>query len=155
MYNEDRNLLRIRERERRNQEALQERDKFSENTPLFAEPYKVTVGLCGGGQREKRVGAEEQSHGLCAKYSWLEYDINRSNNVPSASLKSAVYVHKAVQVAVYSMAFGVGRFIRGPPVVWKFVAECSHVAWPHICLQLWLKRSGLMFADLQLGLQHL
>uniref|UniRef100_A0A8B9R1L4 AF4/FMR2 family member 1 n=1 Tax=Anas platyrhynchos TaxID=8839 RepID=A0A8B9R1L4_ANAPL len=41
LYNEDRNLLRIRERERRNQEALQERDKFSENAPLFAEPYKT------------------------------------------------------------------------------------------------------------------
>ncbi|NXG73618.1 AFF1 protein, partial [Baryphthengus martii] len=40
-YNEDRNLLRIRERERRNQEALQEKDKFPEKTPLFAEPYKT------------------------------------------------------------------------------------------------------------------
>uniref|UniRef100_A0A663LY11 AF4/FMR2 family member 1 n=1 Tax=Athene cunicularia TaxID=194338 RepID=A0A663LY11_ATHCN len=41
MYNEDRNLLRMRERERRNQEALQEKDRFPEKTPLFAEPYKV------------------------------------------------------------------------------------------------------------------
>ncbi|NWX20279.1 AFF1 protein, partial [Aegotheles bennettii] len=41
LYNEDRNLLRIREKERRNQEALQEKDKFSEKTPLFAEPYKT------------------------------------------------------------------------------------------------------------------
>ncbi|NXA41300.1 AFF1 protein, partial [Eudromia elegans] len=41
LYNEDRNLLRIRERERRNQEALQERDTFLENAPLFAEPYKT------------------------------------------------------------------------------------------------------------------
>ncbi|XP_050751282.1 AF4/FMR2 family member 1 isoform X2 [Gymnogyps californianus] len=41
LYNEDRNLLRIRERERRNQEALQEKDKFPEKTPLFAEPYKT------------------------------------------------------------------------------------------------------------------
>ncbi|XP_019381544.1 PREDICTED: AF4/FMR2 family member 1 isoform X4 [Gavialis gangeticus] len=41
LYNEDRNLLRIRERERRNQEALQERDTFPENIPLFAEPYKT------------------------------------------------------------------------------------------------------------------
>ncbi|NWI09946.1 AFF1 protein, partial [Crypturellus soui] len=41
LYNEDRNLLRIRERERRNQEALQERDTFPENAPLFAEPYKT------------------------------------------------------------------------------------------------------------------
>uniref|UniRef100_A0A8C0G8H2 ALF transcription elongation factor 1 n=1 Tax=Chelonoidis abingdonii TaxID=106734 RepID=A0A8C0G8H2_CHEAB len=41
LYNEDRNLLRIRERERRNQEALQERDTYPENAPLFAEPYKT------------------------------------------------------------------------------------------------------------------
>ncbi|NXI53882.1 AFF1 protein, partial [Chloroceryle aenea] len=41
LYNEDRNLLRIREKERRNQEALQEKDKFSDKTPLFAEPYKT------------------------------------------------------------------------------------------------------------------
>ncbi|XP_065489504.1 AF4/FMR2 family member 1 isoform X1 [Caloenas nicobarica] len=41
LYNEDRNLLRIREKERRNQEALQERDIFPEKTPLFAEPYKT------------------------------------------------------------------------------------------------------------------
>ncbi|NXT35372.1 AFF1 protein, partial [Pelecanoides urinatrix] len=41
LYNEDRNLLRIREKERRNQEALQEKDKFPEKTPLFGEPYKT------------------------------------------------------------------------------------------------------------------
>ncbi|NXR01336.1 AFF1 protein, partial [Sagittarius serpentarius] len=41
LYNKDRNLLRIQERERRNQEALQEKDKFPEKTPLFAEPYKT------------------------------------------------------------------------------------------------------------------
>ncbi|OXB84110.1 UNVERIFIED_CONTAM: hypothetical protein H355_012228 [Colinus virginianus] len=41
LYNEDRNLLRIQERQRRNQEALQEKDKFPENTPLFPEPYKT------------------------------------------------------------------------------------------------------------------
>ncbi|NXD87431.1 AFF1 protein, partial [Halcyon senegalensis] len=42
LYNEDRNLLRIREKERRNQEALQEKDQFSDRAPLFAEPYKTT-----------------------------------------------------------------------------------------------------------------
>ncbi|NXC45620.1 AFF1 protein, partial [Penelope pileata] len=41
LYNEDRNLLRIQERQRRNQEALQEKDKFPENAPLFPEPYKT------------------------------------------------------------------------------------------------------------------
>ncbi|KAM6261541.1 AF4/FMR2 family member 1 isoform 1-T1 [Porphyrio hochstetteri] len=44
LYNEDRNLLRIREKERRNQEALQEKDRFPEKTPLFAEPYKTNKG---------------------------------------------------------------------------------------------------------------
>ncbi|NXF38854.1 AFF1 protein, partial [Nyctibius bracteatus] len=41
LYNEDRNLLRIREKERRNQEALQEKDRLPKKTPLFAEPYKT------------------------------------------------------------------------------------------------------------------
>lgn len=41
MYNEDRNLLRIREKERRNQEAHAEKEVFAEKAPLFAEPYKV------------------------------------------------------------------------------------------------------------------
>ncbi|XP_069486544.1 AF4/FMR2 family member 1 isoform X2 [Ambystoma mexicanum] len=44
LYNEDRNLLRIREKERRNQEAHQERECFLENAPLFAEPYKTKKG---------------------------------------------------------------------------------------------------------------
>ncbi|NXQ62452.1 AFF1 protein, partial [Anthoscopus minutus] len=38
---EDRNLLRIREKERRSQEALEDKKQFSEKTPLFAEPYKT------------------------------------------------------------------------------------------------------------------
>ncbi|XP_064005642.1 AF4/FMR2 family member 1 isoform X2 [Pogoniulus pusillus] len=42
LYNEDRNLLRMRERERRSQEALQGRDNFPQKIPLFAEPYKTT-----------------------------------------------------------------------------------------------------------------
>ncbi|NXH20790.1 AFF1 protein, partial [Bucco capensis] len=41
MYNGDRNLLRMRERERRNQEALQDKRKLPEKTPLFPEPYKT------------------------------------------------------------------------------------------------------------------
>ncbi|NWV29648.1 AFF1 protein, partial [Origma solitaria] len=38
---EDRNLLRIREKERRSQEALEDKRQFSEKTPLFGEPYKT------------------------------------------------------------------------------------------------------------------
>ncbi|XP_053319296.1 AF4/FMR2 family member 4 [Spea bombifrons] len=42
MNREDRNVLRMKERERRNQEIQQGEDTFSSNSPLFAEPYKVT-----------------------------------------------------------------------------------------------------------------
>ncbi|NXO71500.1 AFF1 protein, partial [Phainopepla nitens] len=41
LCNEDRNLLRIREKERRSQEALVDKNQFFEKTPLFAEPYKT------------------------------------------------------------------------------------------------------------------
>ncbi|NWS26957.1 AFF1 protein, partial [Polioptila caerulea] len=41
LCNEDRNLLRIREKERRSQQALEDKKPFSEKTPLFAEPYKT------------------------------------------------------------------------------------------------------------------
>ncbi|XP_041086936.1 AF4/FMR2 family member 1-like isoform X2 [Polyodon spathula] len=43
-YNEDRNLLRIKERERRNQEVQQEKEPFLESAPLFGEPYKTSKG---------------------------------------------------------------------------------------------------------------
>ncbi|NXL21855.1 AFF1 protein, partial [Setophaga kirtlandii] len=44
LCNEDRNLLRIREKERRSQEVLEDKKQFSEKTPLFAEPYKTNKG---------------------------------------------------------------------------------------------------------------
>ncbi|XP_039606753.1 AF4/FMR2 family member 1-like isoform X1 [Polypterus senegalus] len=44
LYNEERNLLRIKERERRNQEVHQEKGTFLENAPLFGEPYKTNKG---------------------------------------------------------------------------------------------------------------
>lgn len=46
MNREDRNALRIKERERRNQEIQQGEEAFPPNSPLFAEPYKV-VSVCG------------------------------------------------------------------------------------------------------------
>ncbi|XP_058049857.1 AF4/FMR2 family member 1 [Ahaetulla prasina] len=40
LYNEERNLLRIQAKERRNQEAHQEREAFPADIPLFGAPYK-------------------------------------------------------------------------------------------------------------------
>uniref|UniRef100_H3AK67 ALF transcription elongation factor 4 n=1 Tax=Latimeria chalumnae TaxID=7897 RepID=H3AK67_LATCH len=42
MNREDRNVLRMKERERRNQEIQQAGEAFPANSPLFPEPYKVT-----------------------------------------------------------------------------------------------------------------
>ncbi|XP_039631740.1 AF4/FMR2 family member 4 isoform X1 [Polypterus senegalus] len=42
MNREDRNALRMKERERRNQEIQQGGEAFPANSPLFAEPYKVS-----------------------------------------------------------------------------------------------------------------
>ncbi|XP_030624237.1 AF4/FMR2 family member 1 [Chanos chanos] len=44
LYNEDRDVLRRREWERRNQETQQEREFYLENAPLFGEPYKTNKG---------------------------------------------------------------------------------------------------------------
>ncbi|XP_051896556.1 AF4/FMR2 family member 1-like [Pristis pectinata] len=44
LYNEDRNLLRIKERERRNQEIHLNKEPYLENAPLFGEPYKTNKG---------------------------------------------------------------------------------------------------------------
>lgn len=41
MNREDRNVLRMKERERRNQEIQQGGEAFPANSPLFPEPYKV------------------------------------------------------------------------------------------------------------------
>uniref|UniRef100_A0A3Q2ZHH5 ALF transcription elongation factor 4 n=1 Tax=Hippocampus comes TaxID=109280 RepID=A0A3Q2ZHH5_HIPCM len=42
MNREDRNVLRMKERERRNQEIQQGGEAFTANSPLFPEPYKVS-----------------------------------------------------------------------------------------------------------------
>lgn len=41
MNREDRNVLRMKERERRNQEIQQGGEAFPASSPLFPEPYKV------------------------------------------------------------------------------------------------------------------
>lgn len=47
MNREDRNVLRMKERERRNQEIQQGGgEAFPANSPLFPEPYKVVCLQC-------------------------------------------------------------------------------------------------------------
>ncbi|XP_041754741.2 AF4/FMR2 family member 1 isoform X2 [Coregonus clupeaformis] len=58
-YNEERNLLRIREWERRNQEALQEKEFYQENVPLFGEPYKTNKGDELSSRIQRMLGSYE------------------------------------------------------------------------------------------------
>lgn len=45
VHNEERNLLRLRAWEQRNQEASQAKELNPENVPLFGEPYKVNQAV--------------------------------------------------------------------------------------------------------------
>ncbi|XP_067899950.1 AF4/FMR2 family member 4 isoform X2 [Heterodontus francisci] len=55
MNREDRNVLRMKERERRNQGIQQNEEPFPGNSPLFAEPYKVQ------GRTEDKLSSRIQS----------------------------------------------------------------------------------------------
>ncbi|XP_045392742.1 AF4/FMR2 family member 1 isoform X2 [Lemur catta] len=81
LYNDDRNLLRIREKERRNQEAHQEKEAFPEKIPLFGEPYKTAKGdelssriqnMLGNYEEVKEfLSAKPHAHGLDASENRL------------------------------------------------------------------------------------
>ncbi|KAJ7327163.1 hypothetical protein JRQ81_016922 [Phrynocephalus forsythii] len=60
LYNEDRNLLRIQAKERRNQEAHQERETFPANIPLFGEPYKINKADELSNRLQKMFGNYEE-----------------------------------------------------------------------------------------------
>ncbi|KAM6986267.1 AF4/FMR2 family member 1-like [Aplochiton taeniatus] len=59
LYNEERNLLRIRERERRNQETIQDKEIYPENVPLFREPYKTNKGDELSSRIQRMLGSYE------------------------------------------------------------------------------------------------
>lgn len=81
LYNEDRNLLRIREKERRNQEAHQEKEAFPENIPLFGEPYKTEKGDELSSRIQNMLGNYEEVKELLSTQSHphrLDASANRS-----------------------------------------------------------------------------
>ncbi|XP_036308403.1 AF4/FMR2 family member 1 isoform X2 [Pipistrellus kuhlii] len=81
LYNEDRNLLRIREKERRNQEAHQEKEAFSEKIPLFGEPYKTEKGDELSSRIQNMLGNYEEVKELLSTKS-LTHHLDASENRP-------------------------------------------------------------------------
>ncbi|KAM5338055.1 AF4/FMR2 family member 1 isoform 3-T3 [Glossophaga mutica] len=105
LYNEDRNLLRIREKERRNQEAHQEKEAFSEKIPLFGEPYKTEKGdelssriqnMLGNYEEVKELlSTKSHTHRLDASESRLgkpRYPLfsEKGSKIPSHSFNTSV-----------------------------------------------------------------
>ncbi|XP_005874153.1 PREDICTED: AF4/FMR2 family member 1 isoform X2 [Myotis brandtii] len=81
LYNEDRNLLRIREKERRNQEAHQEKEAFSEKIPLFGEPYKTEKGDELSSRIQNMLGNYEEVKELLSTKS-LAHHLDASESRP-------------------------------------------------------------------------
>ncbi|KAM6221614.1 AF4/FMR2 family member 1 [Rhynchocyon petersi] len=106
LYNEDRNLLRIRERERRNQEAHQEKEAFPEKIPLFGEPYKTEKGDELSSRIQNMLGNyEEMKEFLSTKSHPHRFDASenrlgkpryplfpeKGSNIPSHSFQTSVH----------------------------------------------------------------
>ncbi|XP_069599475.1 AF4/FMR2 family member 1 isoform X1 [Ranitomeya imitator] len=108
LYNEERNLLRIRERERRSQEALEEKDPFIDNAPLFPEPYKTSKGdelssriqsmlgnyeevkeFIGAKSHENLIGIPVTSQGRSDKLHQICSNTSQSIDPPKLSSMSA------------------------------------------------------------------
>ncbi|XP_065520390.1 AF4/FMR2 family member 1-like [Lathamus discolor] len=77
LYNEDRNLLRARERERRIREAQQEKNKLPEKPPIFAAPYKTHKGDDLSNRIRNVLGNYEDVMGLIiSKPQWNFFGIH-------------------------------------------------------------------------------
>ncbi|XP_069341467.1 AF4/FMR2 family member 1 isoform X2 [Eulemur rufifrons] len=110
LYNDDRNLLRIREKERRNQEAHQEKEAFPEKIPLFGEPYKTAKGdelssriqnMLGNYEEVKEfLSTKPHTHRLDASENRLgkpRYPLipDKGSSIPSHSFHASVH-HQSI-----------------------------------------------------------
>ncbi|XP_062964817.1 AF4/FMR2 family member 1 isoform X3 [Cynocephalus volans] len=106
LYNDNRNLLQIREKERRNQEAHQEKEAFPEKIPLFGEPYKTAKGDELSSRIQNMLGSYEEmkeflntkSHPHCLDASEnrlgkQKYPVfpDKGSRIPSNSFHTSVH----------------------------------------------------------------
>ncbi|KAM4707549.1 LOW QUALITY PROTEIN: AF4/FMR2 family member 1 [Discoglossus pictus] len=112
LYNEERNLLRIRERERRNQEALQERESFHDHTPLFPEPYKTSKGDELSSRIQNMLGDYEEIKELIGARS-----LSNLIGIPTSDLPVTSQVKPDRESAVSQHSFhSGGQRPPGPPL---------------------------------------
>ncbi|KAL3041825.1 hypothetical protein OYC64_019909 [Pagothenia borchgrevinki] len=65
IYNEERNRLRLRAREQRNQETSPAKEPNPENVPLFREPYKTNKGDTLSNRIQRMLGSFEDVNNPC------------------------------------------------------------------------------------------
>ncbi|XP_074131023.1 AF4/FMR2 family member 1 isoform X1 [Sminthopsis crassicaudata] len=82
LYNEDRNLLRIREKERRNQEVHQEKKAFPVNAPLFGEPYKTSKGDELSSRIQNTLGNYEEVKELISTKNQNLFGVPEESSIP-------------------------------------------------------------------------
>ncbi|XP_055153033.1 AF4/FMR2 family member 1 isoform X4 [Symphalangus syndactylus] len=127
LYNDDRNLLRIREKERRNQEAHQEKEAFPEKIPLFGEPYKTAKGdelssriqnMLGNYEEVKEfLSTKSHTHRLDASENRLgkpKYPLipDKGSSIPSSSFHTSVH-HQSIHTPT-SGPLSVGNISHNP-----------------------------------------
>ncbi|PNJ52662.1 AFF1 isoform 4, partial [Pongo abelii] len=127
LYNDDRNLLRIREKERRNQEAHQEKEAFPEKIPLFGEPYKTAKGdelssriqnMLGNYEEVKEfLSTKSHTHRLDAPENRLgkpKYPLipDKGSSIPSSSFHTSVH-HQSIHTPA-SGPLSVGNISHNP-----------------------------------------
>ncbi|XP_029411164.1 AF4/FMR2 family member 1 isoform X2 [Nannospalax galili] len=126
LYNEDRNLLRIREKERHNQEVHQEKEAFPEKTPLFGEPYKTAKGdelssriqnMLGDYEEMKEFFSKSHPQRLDASEDRLgkpRYPLfpDRGSSIPSNSFHTHGH-HQSIHTPA-SGSLPVGKFSHSP-----------------------------------------
>ncbi|XP_075462163.1 AF4/FMR2 family member 1 isoform X1 [Ascaphus truei] len=112
LYNEERNLLRIRERERRNQEALQERESSHDHAHLFAEPFKTSKGDELSSRIQSMLGNYEEVKELIGAKSHQNLIGVPNSAVPATSQGKP---DKQSDVSRHSFRSGTPR-PAGPPI---------------------------------------
>ncbi|XP_072261573.1 AF4/FMR2 family member 1 isoform X2 [Pyxicephalus adspersus] len=110
LYNEDRNLLRIRERERRKEEVLQERHPFSDHAPLFPEPYKTSKGDELSSRIQSMLGNYEEGYEEVKELIGVK-SCQNPVNIPSSALPVSSQVKSDKQHSLHSST----SWSSGPP----------------------------------------
>ncbi|XP_038647656.1 AF4/FMR2 family member 1-like isoform X2 [Scyliorhinus canicula] len=88
LYNEDRNLLRIKERERRNQEIHLDKESFLENAPLFGEPYKTSKGDELSSRIQNMLGNFDELEDVISNQSHQDFSCIPKRAVPLSQEKN-------------------------------------------------------------------